>query len=374
MRIFVPNLGSTSFKYKTFDLPGGAVTAHGRMERVRDYREAILAAHRQHPDFDAVALKAVHGGPQYRGTYLVDAGVMSALEEFLPAAPVHNRIYLEAIRAFQEVLPDVPLVAAFETEFHATMPAAAQAYGVPHGWREAGVMRYGFHGASHQYVSEVLGRLIGAVRLVSCHLGGSSSLCAISGGRSIDTTMGFSPQSGIENATRHGELDPFAVLFMMERAGWDLAAVRGQLAAEAGLAGLAGIAGGDVRDLEAARTPEARLALDVLGLQVRKTIGAYAAAMGGLDAIAFTGGIGENSATLRRAICEPLGFLGVALDRAANEEGSGDRRISAPDAGVAVFVIAANEELVVARRAYHCLMSSRRRAGSGTAPCDSAAS
>src|SRR5579864_8469264 len=180
-------------------------------------------------------------------------------------------------------------------------------------------------------------------------------MCAVDRGRAVDTTMGFSPQSGLENATRHGDLDPFAVLFMMERNGWSVEEVRRQLAAEGGLAGLSGIPGGDVRDLEASNSEAARLALAVFAYQVKKTIGAYAAAMGGLDAIAFTGGIGENSPRLRAACLDGLGFLGIELDPVRNEKQSGDRVVSADGSKVSVLALATNEELIVARRAYRCL-------------------
>jgi acetate kinase len=237
------------------------------------------------------------------------------------------------------------------------MPACARLYGVPAGWRAEGIRKYGFHGASHQYVAERSAALLGRqTRLVSCHLGGSSSMCAIDRGRSIDTTMGFSPQSGLENATRHGDLDAFAVLFMMERHGWSCAQVREQLAKTGGLAGLSEIEGGDVRDLEQAAAgghARAAEALEVFVYQVKKTIGAYAAAMGGLDAVAFTGGIGENSATLRAACCQGLEFLGIALDPELNVNGSGDRVIS--NGSVAVIALSTNEELIVARRAFQLL-------------------
>ncbi len=306
-----------------------------------------------------MGLKAVHAGPAYRGTFIVDAAVVAAMEEFLPAAPAHNAIYLAAIRAFQEVMPGVPLVAAFEPEFHATMPEYARHYGVPPAWRAEGVARYGFHGASHEYVAGRAAEMLGSAPcLVSCHLGGSSSICAIADGRSIDTTMGFSPQSGLENATRHGELDVFAVLFMMERHGWPIEEVRRQLAGGGGLAGLSGVAGGDVRDLEQAAAQgnaDAALALAVFVYQVRKTIGAYAAALGGLDAVVFTGGIGENSARLRAECCRNLEFLGIEIDPGANENGAGDRIVSSPASRVKVLALATNEELVVARRAYRVL-------------------
>jgi acetate kinase len=360
MNILIPNLGTTSLKYQLLAMPSEEVLSKGRFERVSDYRDAIRRIDTGGAPIHAVALKAVHAGPRYRGTFLVDDGVIAALAEFLPAAPMHNSIYLSAIEAFREALPGVPLVAAFEPEFHTTMPECARLYGVPEGWLEEGVARYGFHGASHQYIAgraaELLGR--GDAKLVSCHLGGSSSMCAIDGGRSIDTTMGFSPQTGLENATRHGDLDVFAVLFMMERHGWSPAEVRRQLAGGGGLAGLSGVPGGDVRDLEAAAAAgkrEAAMALEVLVYQVRKTIGAYAAAMGGLDAVAFTGGIGENSATLREACCQGLDFLGIRLDPERNRGGLGDRLVSAADSRVAVMALATNEEIIVARRAYRLL-------------------
>ncbi len=359
MNILVPNLGSTSLKYQLLEMPAERTLAKGRLERVTDYATAIQQIQTGDARIDALAFKAVHAGPRYRGTFLADDELFRAMEEFLPAAPVHNAIYLAGMRAFRQAMPGVPLVAAFETEFHATIPDYAREYGVPQAWRERGVARYGFHGASHQFVAgrvpELLGRAADELRIVSCHLGGSSSLCAIERGRSVDTTMGFSPQSGLENATRHGDLDVFAVLFMMQREGWGPAEVSEQLAKGGGLAGLSGIPGGDVRDLEAAHTPAARLALAVFSYGVRKAIGAYAAAMGGLDAIAFTGGIGENSARLRAACCAGLEFLGVELDASANEGGAGDRVVSATGARVAVVTLATDEERIVARRAYRVL-------------------
>jgi acetate kinase len=364
MNILVPNLGSTSLKYQILEMPSERVLGQGRIERVSDYREAIRRIAVGEAAIDAVAFKAVHAGARYRGTFVIDTEVEAALERLLPAAPAHNAIYLTGIRAFREALPGATLVAAFETEFHATMPEHAARYGVPGDWREeAEIRRYGFHGASHQYVSEFVPALLGrsngrGLRLVSCHLGGSSSMCAIADGRSIDTTMGFSPQSGLENATRHGDLDVFAVLYMMERKGWDVTAVRDQLTRTGGLAGLSGVAGGDVRDLEAAAesgNADAALALEGFAYQVRKTIGAYAAAMGGIDAVAFTGGIGENSARLRGSICEGLGFLGIELDRERNQSGKGDRVVSREGGPVGVVVLRTNEELVVARRAWRLL-------------------
>jgi acetate kinase len=359
VNLLIPNLGSTSLKYQVLEMPSETVLAKGKLERVSNYQEAIRQIESGGGHIDAVALKAVHAGPDYRGTFIVDDAVVDALRRFLPAAPAHNAIYLTAIEAFRAAMPGVPIVAAFEPEFHATIPEHARRYGVPGTWLEAGVAKYGFHGASHQYVSERVATMLGRqVKLVSCHLGGSSSMCAIDRGRSIDTTMGFSPQSGLENATRHGDLDVFAVLYMMERHAWGPEEIRRQLATGGGLAGLSGIAGGDLRDIEAAAAAGSRraeLALGVFAYQVKKTIGAFAAAMGGLEAIAFTGGIGENSARLRGACCSGLEFLGIRLDAARNEDGNGDRLVSADDAKVSVLALATNEELIVARRAYRCL-------------------
>src|SRR5438067_3477203 len=259
MNLLIPNLGSTSLKYQLIEMPSERALSKGRLERVADYRAAIRQIDSAGHTIDAIALKAVHAGPDYRGTYVVDSGVVDALRRFRPAAPAHNAIYLTAIEAFQDAMPGVPIVAAFETEFHATMPEPARLYGVPGEWLEGGVAKYGFHGASHQYVSERVAALLGRQpKLISCHLGGSSSMCAIANGKSVDTTMGFSPQSGLENATRHGDLDVFAVLYMMERQGWSTEEVRSQLAKGGGLAGLSGIPGGDVRDLEAAAAAGSR--------------------------------------------------------------------------------------------------------------------
>lgn len=363
MHILVPNLGSTSLKYQILEMPDERVLARGRFERVTDYRSAIGEIGSGDTRVDAVAFKSVHAGPHYQGTFVIDEGVEAAMREFLPAAPVHNAIYLTAVDAFREAMPGVPLVGAFETEFHRTMPEFARCYGVPTDWRtQFGIERYGFHGASHQFISgrvpEFLGLPQQDLRVISCHLGGSSSICAIDRGKSIDTTMGFSPQSGLENATRHGDLDVFAVLYMMDRNEWSTADVRSQLARNSGLAGLSGVAGGDVRDIAeaaAAGSQEAQLALDVFTYQVKKTIGAYMAALEGVDVIAFTGGIGENSAALRAKCCQGLACLGIELDADRNENGQGDRLLSSDASRVKVLALAANEEVVVARRAYRAL-------------------
>jgi acetate kinase len=366
MNLLIPNLGSTSLKYQILEMPSEAVLAKGKLERVTDYGGALAQIATAGIPIDAIALKAVHGGPDYRGTFLVNADVLAAMRRYLAAAALHNAIYLAAIGGFEKAMPGLPIVCAFEPEFHSTMPEHARLYGVPADWREEGVVRYGFHGASHRFIAERVREMLGRnPKLVSCHLGGSSSICAIVDGHSVDTTMGFSPQSGLENATRSGDVDVFAVLYMMERRGWGVEEARRQLAQASGLAGLSGIAGGDVRDLEAAAAAgnrNAALALAVFVYQVKKTIGAYAAAMEGIEAVAFTGGIGENSARLRAACCEGLEFLGVHLDPERNEAGTGDRFVSSANSPVAVLALATNEELIVARRAWKVLEG--RRAGS----------
>jgi acetate kinase len=374
MNILVPNLGSTSLKYQLLELPSERVLAQGRLERIgqaegdaADYRQAIAQTLDLPQRVDGVGFKAVHAGPRYCGTFRVDDGLLAALEEFEPAAPVHNGIYLTAMRAFRELRPGLPLVAVLEPGFHSTLPEYAREYGIPREWAERwGVRKYGFHGATHRYVSEQVPRVLGVaaagLRLVSCHLGGSSSICAIDGGKSVDVSMGFSPQSGLENATRHGGFDAFAVLYLMDRLGYSTTRMRRELTSGGGLAGLSGIAGGDIRDLqEAAKKGHAgaALALDVFTYQIRKAIGAYAAAMGGIDAVAFTGGIGENSAPLRALCCQGLEFLGIRLDVVANVLEKGDRLVSHDMSRVKVVVLRTNEELIVARETAALLAAER---------------
>lgn len=370
MRVLVPNLGSTSLKFKVLRFPGGEELSAGSMQRIGQpggdaagYKEAIERILERVGEVDAAGFKAVHAGPAYRGVFRIDDGLLDALEEYRPAAPLHNAIYLDGIRLFRSLRPDLELVAVLETGFHSTVPEWAAAYGVPSSWRtEYGVRKYGFHGASHRWISERVPAFLGVgaagLRIVSCHLGGSSSVCAIRDGRSIDVSMGFSPQSGLENATRHGDLDPFAVLFVMDRLSATADEMRSLLASRCGLAGISGLAGGDVRDLEAgarAGNRDCELALATFSYQVRKTIGAYAAAMGGLDAVAFTGGIGENSCSMRERVCSGLEFLGVALDGKRNAEAVPDCRIDAGPGGAACLVLAAQEERIVGREVYRLL-------------------
>jgi acetate kinase len=391
LRILVPNLGSTSLKYQLIETDGEKVLARGKIERigstespiitwdavnerdvkaviqVPDHRAAVrilidklthLSTQKEEKDaISAVGFKAVHGGPRYCGSFRIDDALLAAMEEFVSVAPVHNPVYIQAMHIFREVLPGVPMVAVFETGFHAGMPKRAYTYGIPYEWQEKhGVRRYGFHGSSHRYVArrvaEILGRPASELRLVSCHLGGSSSICAVREGKSVDTSFGFSAQSGIEHATRCGDLDPFIILHVMQKEKLTPAQAAEFLCKKGGLLGISGLSG-DLRDLEEAASKGHRrsaLAVEVLVYEVKKYIGAFAAAMGGLHAVAFAGGIGENSWRVRQEVCRDMEFLGIHLDNEANRQPSrADRIISSPGSGVAVLVVYTNEELVVAR-------------------------
>lgn len=369
MKVLVPNLGSASFTYQVLEFPSEQIIARGRKDRIGDYEQAVAELVLPSGGVDAVALRAVHGGPKYRGTHRVDDQVVEALQQYAAAAPLHNPVTLTAIDAFRRVMPAVPIVAAFETEFHRSLPDHSVRYGLPASWtRDDEVRRYGFQGSSHQYVSEVVPHLLrrshGSLRLVSCHLGPISSVCAILHGRSQDVTTGFSPLSGIEGYTRPGDIDPWALLHLMEVNNWSIADARRHLIGPGGgLAAVSGVTGGDIRELEQAAyagNAAAEGALSMFCLQIRKTIGAYAVVLGGLDAIAFTGGIGESSPALRSRCCQGLEFLGVSLDDEWNEVSTGDRVISNPDSSVQVLVVATNEDLLVGRRAYAALMVSAR--------------
>jgi acetate kinase len=255
------------------------------------------------------------------------------------------------------------MVAVFEPGFHVTIPDHAAVYGIPYEWTEQrGIRRYGFHGSSHRYISQrvpqMLGRSAAGLRLVSCHLGGSSSICAIQDGKSVDSSFGFSAQSGMEHAARSGELDPFAVLYLMQKENLGAEKISEILGKKSGLLGISGVST-DLRDIEEAAAKgnkRAQLAVDILVYEVKKYIGAFAAAMGGLDAIAFAGGIGENAWRVREAVCRDMDFLGVALDVAKNQERATiDRMISAANSKVAVMVVYTNEEIIVARETVRVL-------------------
>jgi acetate kinase len=388
MRVLVPNLGSTSLKCQILDMADETVVARGRVERIGSERARLSVGRPGEvpteetgliPDhrgamasllsrlgmgaIDAVGLKAVHGGPRFVGSVKVTDEVLAAMREFCIAAPVHNPVYIEAAETLADQLPGTPMVAVFETGFHRTIPEASYLYGLPYEWSvDYGIRRYGFHGSSHRYVSEqvplVLGVSAQGLKLVSCHLGGSSSVCAVQDGRSVDTSLGFSPQSGVEHGTRCGDVDPFALLYLLEKTNLTPGELAGRLCHDAGLLGISGVAG-DMQEIEdAARRGERRagLAVEVFVHEVKRYIGAFAAVMGGVDAIAFAGGIGEHDWHLREQICEGLEFLGVKLDPGANRDpGPSGGVVSPPGQPVAVLVVPTNEELVVARETVRVL-------------------
>lgn len=367
--VLIANIGSTSFKYRLFDMSGPAVLAQGRIERIGQAGgcpnyEAALArcmeaivgpgkALASASELAGIGFKAVHAGT-VSGTRLIDDEVLAAMEEFSFLAPAHNPPYIAAMRAFRHAMPEVPLVALFETAFFDRLDEATVTYAVPYEWKEAfGVRRYGFHGASHRAASERARQLCGGgdLRHISCHLGGSSSVAAVLGGVAVDTSFGISPQSGLPQNNRVGDLDVFAALYVMEKRGLTAAEMARTLACEAGLAGIAG-GSGDVRDLsEAAARGDrrARLALDVFVRAVRHYLGAFLLELGGIDVLTFSGGIGENSSDVRAAVCAGLAGFGIELDAGRNAELRGEGRISLDGAAVTVLVLPADEETVVAR-------------------------
>jgi acetate kinase len=447
MKVLVSNIGSTSFKFRLFDMAGlereiavggadriggkggvlklqiggGAVTKQAR--DFADHGSAIVFVLEQlvaggalsvaqppsagegkgktqpgagvpqqqiHTDLDAVAFKAVMAG-DVDAVCRVDEKFLSRMEYFVPIAPAHNPPYIAAMRMFQKVLDGTPLVAAMETGFHRTVPDRRRLYAVPTQWaKEYGVKRYGFHGASHRYIAtrtaELMGeerrakgetaksetaktppsahtgadRLGGATRrIISCHLGGSSSLCAIRDGASVAVSMGLSPQSGLPQSNRAGEFDPFAFSLLARQAGLDTQSVLKALSSQSGLAALSETSG-DIRDILegiAKGCPKARLTLELFVTAVRDYIGAYLVELGGADAIVFTGGIGQHNPEVRTGICKGLEFAGIKLDESKNAaaDGNAETRIEAADSKTALWVMPTNEELIVARQTVELL-------------------
>ncbi len=385
MNILVANIGSTSFKYRLDRVEGVAQTvlARGRVERIGqpasacpDYETAIRLciadiAGEGRPlgslsDLSAIGFKAVHAGP-VGGARVVDDAVLEAMETFAFFAPAHNPPYVAAMRSFRRALPAVPLVALFETAFFDALDEAATTYAVPAAWREElGVRRYGFHGASHRAASEHARTIVGPrARHVSCHLGGSSSVAAIRDGVAVDTSFGMSPQSGLPQNNRTGDLDVFAALFVMKRRGLDVDAMARVLATESGLAGLSGLSG-DVRDLDEAAGAghrRARLALDVYVRAIRHYVGAFLVELGGLDVLTFSGGIGENSPAIRAGVCRGLESFGIVLDEAVNGAARAEARISPAGSPVTVLVVPADEERIVARATAEVVAGLRASSG-----------
>jgi acetate kinase len=370
MKCLIPNIGSTSFKYRVLEMPEERVLGEGRIERIGqpgsefpDYGSAIRKciddvvgagkALSSLSDVEAVGFKVVHPGPM-PGPRLVDEALFSAMERFAFFAPAHNPPYIEAMRAFHRELPGAPLVAVFETTPYAGLDEAATTYAVPYEWRtKFGIRRYGFHGASHRAASEKAQALLGRrnLRHISCHLGGSSSLAAFRDGVAVDTSFGTSPQSGLPQNNRVGDIDAFAVLYMMKKLGVDADEMARILGSQSGLAGISG-GSGDIRDLDeaaAAGDKRARLALDVFVRAIRHYVGAFMLELGGLDVITFSGGIGENSAEIRSAVCRDLAAFGVELDEDMNRAARTAGQISGEGSRVKVLIIPADEEIIVAR-------------------------
>lgn len=363
MLILVANLGSTSFKFKLLDMESdGREVARGGYERIGqadspyrthgDVINVILKDLPQRPH--AIGFKAVHGGP-ISGAVRVTDEVIATMEQFAEVAPAHNPPYIAAMRAFREKMPDVPQVAAFETAFHQTIPMARQVYAIPHEWTEKlGIRRYGFHGASHRYIAGRVPELVGkdrARRLISCHLGGSCSVCAILEGRSVANSFGMTAQSGVPHNNRVGDFDTFALLKLTKR-GQSLDEVFKKLSKEAGLLGMSGVSP-DMRDVERAAAGgnvRAKLAIDAFVESVRHYIGAYLVALGGCDVLAFTGGIGENGIALREAICRNLEWAGIALDPQKNMTRAKEEKISSVESDAEIWIVPTNEELIVARQ------------------------
>ncbi|MGH3196525.1 MAG: acetate/propionate family kinase [Streptosporangiaceae bacterium] len=358
MRVLVVNAGSSSLKLRVLD-DADDVAGSADLPAPRGTADTaeIKAALASFGEIDAAGHRIVHGGDRYRGPVPIDAGVRQRLGALTDLAPLHQPKSLAALDAVQAVLPEVPVVACFDTAFHATIPARAATFALPAEWRERWTLRrYGFHGLSHAYVSRRAAELLGgsdpsSLRVVSCHLGAGASLAAVAGGRSVDTTMGFTPLDGLVMATRSGSVDPGLLMWLEEHAGTPPAELAATLEYRSGLYGLAGT--GDMREVlarAAAGEARAELAREVYLHRLRGCVAAMAAAMGGLDALVFTGGVGENSAEIRSRAMAGLGFLGVVEDAARNADGIGDREIGAPGAPVRALVIAAREDLEIARQ------------------------
>jgi acetate kinase len=387
MKCLIPNIGSTSFKYRVLDMPAEKALGEGRVERIGqpggacpDYPSAIRQcivdvvgpgkALRSLAEVDAVGFKVVHPGPM-PGPRLVDEELFAAMDDFAFFAPAHNPPYVAAMRAFRQELPGVPLVAVFETTPYAGLSEAATTYAVPYEWRtEFGIRRYGFHGASHRSASERVQAMLGrkGLRHISCHLGGSSSVAAFRDGVAIDTSFGTSPQSGLPQNNRVGDIDAFAVLYMMKKLGVDADEMARILGCQSGLAGISG-RGGDIRDLDegaAAGDKRSQLALDVFVRAIRHYVGAFMLELGGLDVISFSGGIGENSAGIRSAVCRNLAGFGVELDDAVNAAARTTGAVSSEGSQVKVLIITADEEIIVARETVGVVQLAAREQASVT--------
>ena len=391
MKILVINAGSSSLKYQLIDMETEQVMAKGLCERIGidghlkhsplvgdkpvfnedislpTHSEAIAAVIDKltsaeygvvssMKEIDAVGHRVVHGGEKFASSVKIDDDVMAAIEECIPFAPLHNPANITGINACKEVMGDVPMVAVFDTAFHQTMPGKAFTYAIPYEYyKNDGIRRYGFHGTSHRYVSkrcaEMMNKPIEELKIVSCHMGNGSSICAIDGGKSIDTSMGYTPIAGLPMGTRCGDIDAGAIQTICNNYNLSVDECLNILNKKSGVLGVSGVSS-DFRDLDNAAAEgneRAALALDMFHYWVAKTVGGYVATMNGVDAIVFTAGVGENSKGSRKAIAEYFKYLGITLDEEANSKRGEDIMISTPDSKVKLFVIPTNEELVIAR-------------------------
>ena len=390
MNILVINCGSSSLKYQLINSDTEAVLAKGLCERIgiegsqityqpaggeKEVTVSPMPTHTQAiqmvldaltnkksgviaslAEVGAVGHRVVHGGEKFTSSTVITDEAMKAIEECNDLAPLHNPANLIGIRACQELMPNVPMVAVFDTAFHQTMPDVAYTYGIPYEYYEKyKVRRYGFHGTSHSYVSkrtaEIVGKPYDQMKIIVCHLGNGASISAVNCGKSVDTSMGLTPLEGLVMGTRSGDLDPAIIDFVGKKEGLSLDEMNEVLNKKSGMLGISGVSS-DGRDLEAAAetgNKRAQLALDVFDYRVIKYIGAYAAAMNGVDAIAFTAGIGENNIKMRKDVCSSLTYLGVKLDEEKNNVRGEERIISADDSKVQVLLVPTNEELAIAR-------------------------
>ena len=385
MLVLVLNAGSSSLKFNLFDMGKEVSLAEGMVERIglpeanlacviegerhrenlpipshREALEAILdrlkATVLHDTPVHAVGHRVVHGGPKYGDSVLVTEDVLKDVEHFAMYAPLHNPANALGIRTAMEAFPSVPHVAVFDTAFHHNIPDHARTYGIPYELSQKyGIRRYGFHGTSHAFVAArtaiLLCRPLRSLKIITCHIGNGTSICAVNNGKSVDTSMGMTPLQGVIMGTRCGTIDPSVVEMLMEYEHLDYNGITDLLNKKSGLLGISGVSS-DFREIERAAeqgNDRARLARDLLTYNVRQYIGAYATVLDGVDAITFTAGIGTHSTYVRAKVCSKLGFLGVKLDPEANEHGTGERIISTPDSKVAVTVVPTNEELMIAR-------------------------
>lgn len=387
--ILVANIGSTSFKFRLYRMPEEELLARGGVERIGSpaspwtVQAGSNAPVRGEKAFGDTAEALAHAGAELKallgsgfervsafgfkpvmargisGTQVLDERVLEAMEALYTLFPAHNPPYVRAVRILRRMFPGIPCIGTFETAFYDHLPPEVTRYPVPLAWeKEYGIRRYGFHGASHRYVTERAAQLRGSSqgRMVSCHLGGSSSLAAVRDGRAINSSWGMTPQSGLPQNNRVGDFDVFAALYAIRDLGLGVDAVEKVLSSEAGLKGMSGLSSGDMRDVKeaaAAGNENARIALEVFIRAIRRYLGQFILELNGLDVLIFTAGIGENNPDLRAAICRDLDFIGLRLDAAANAAAiAREAVISAPDSRVEVRVIPTNEELVIARNAW----------------------